>query len=116
MPIVHGLSTTVPAGRPLYRITSLAYRSGSRVQHKHVVNGKGGLYRRRGGRYNHPGVQTVYLAEDPLTCLAERMFYFHREALTTLDLFHLTGDFPAFQETRILWEILFRRMFPASST
>jgi RES domain-containing protein len=112
MPIVQGLSTTIAAGRPHYRVTALTYRSGHRVQQKDVVNGKGALHQGHGARYNHPGVQTVYLAEDPLTCFAERMFYFHREALTMLDLFHLTGDFPAFQEIRILWEIVFKKDVP----
>ncbi len=50
MSIVQGLSTTIPAGRSYYRITSLAHRPGRWPQHKHLVNGKGALYQRRGAR------------------------------------------------------------------
>jgi hypothetical protein len=52
------------------------------------------------------------LAEEPATCLAERMFYFHREALTDLDAYHITGSFPIFQQPFALWEIRFRKDVP----
>src|SRR3954449_5862924 len=89
MAVSPGLGITVAAGVSYYRITSLAFRTASARHHPKVVNGEGAVRSRHGARYNHPGVRTVYLAEDPLTCLAEKMFYFQREVLTALDCLHL---------------------------
>src|SRR4051794_4900675 len=85
MPVSPGLGFSVPAGVSYYRITSLAFRTKSSRHHPKVVNGEGAVRSRHGARYNYPGARAVYLAEDPLTCLAEKMFYSHREVLTGLD-------------------------------
>ncbi len=105
MPVVPGLTTTVPEATPFYRITSLSFRTSRAALHKRVVNGEGGVRSRHGARYNHPGSRTAYLAEDLETCLAERMFYFHREILVALDSSHITGVLPPFQQRFILWEV-----------
>jgi RES domain-containing protein len=112
MTIVPGLTTTVPAGRPYYRITLLEHRPRRRGGYKQVVNGEGAIMRREGARYNHPGARAVYLAENPETCFAERMYYFHRDFLARLDNYHINGVFPAFQKTFDLWEIRLRRDIP----
>src|SRR5437868_5162762 len=85
MAVGPGLGMTVPSGVSLYRITSQTLRTASARQHRRVVNGEGAIRSRHGARSNYPGVRTVYLAETPLTCLAEKMFYFHREVLIGLD-------------------------------
>ena len=112
MPVVPGLTTTVPAGRPYYRITSLSFLTTQTTQHKKVVNGEGARRSRHGARYNHPGARTVYLAEDLTTCLAEKMFYFHREVFTGIDSSHISGVFPPFQQRFALWEVVFRNAIP----
>jgi RES domain-containing protein len=112
MPIIPGLTTTVGAGQTYYRITPLAMRTGRPRDHRNVVDGQGTIQRATGGRYHYPGVRTVYLAEVPATCFAEKLFYFHREVLRELDNYHRTGDLPAFQDTFALWEIRFRRDIP----
>jgi RES domain len=109
MPIVQGLITPVPANRAYYRITSRTFLTGATIRHSKVVNGDGGALSRHGARYNYPNVRTVYLAEDPLTCFAEKLFYFHREVLEALNTTHITGTFPPFQQKFVLWEILFRK-------
>jgi hypothetical protein len=48
----------------------------------------------------------VYLADNLDACFAERMFYFHREVLTAMDRFHLTGVLPPFIQTFVLWGIV----------
>jgi hypothetical protein len=153
MPVIAGLTTTVRAGRPYYRITQRALRVGRPTDRKEVVNGAGAVISRRGARYitparkfiirarsasecipgdqpctrwrvglvfdhlscqgnNHPGVRTVYLAEDPATCFAEKMFYFQQEALIGLDVYHITHVFPPFQRPFVLREIFFRKDVP----
>src|SRR5262245_15768238 len=112
MPIISGLITTARAGQPYYRITSITYQSRRPSEHKRIVNGEGAILSPQGARYNHPGVRTVYLAEEPATCLAEWMYYFHRGILTELDQYHIRGPFPAFQKPFILWEIRFRKDIP----
>jgi RES domain-containing protein len=112
MPIIPGLTTTARAGRPYYRITRRALRAGRPTDPKRVVNGEGAIISRRGARYNHPGARAVYLAEEPATCFAEKMYYFQQEALTGLDVYHITHVFPAFQEPLVLWEVLFRKDVP----
>ena len=77
MPVSPGLGLRVPAGVRFYRITSVAFRTRSAAHHTKVVNGEGAVRSRHGARYNYPGVRSVYLADTPLTCFAERMFYFH---------------------------------------
>jgi hypothetical protein len=105
MPVNPGLVTTAPAGRTYYRITSLSFNTSSAVDHRKVVNGAGAVQSPVGARYNHPGVCTVYLAEDLGTCLAEKMFYFHREIIRGIDISHLLGLIPPFVQRFVLWAI-----------
>jgi RES domain len=112
MPVVPGLTTTVPAGRSYYRITSLSFLTTQTTQHKRVVNGEGARRSRHGARYNYPGARTVYLAEDLTTCLAEKMFCFQREVLTGIDSSHISGVFPPFQQRFALWEVVFQNAIP----
>lgn len=107
MPVIPGLAITIAAGTPFFRITDVSFRTTRISLHKHVVNGQGARKSRHGAR-NHPGVTTVYLAENLQTCFAERMFYFHREVLTAMDRFHLTGVLPPFVQSFVLWEIVFK--------
>src|SRR5690348_17264611 len=106
MPVSSGLGITVAAGVSYYRITSVGFRTASSKHHARVVNGEGAVRSRHGARYNYPGVRTVYLAEDPRTCLAEKMFYFQREVLTALDGLHLplSPGIPPFSQTFVLWD------------
>jgi hypothetical protein len=108
MAIAGGLGMTVPAGVSYYRMTSQALRTTSARYHKNVVNGVGAVRSRHGARYNYPGVRTVYLAENVPVCLAEKMFYFHREVLTALDSLHLplAPMVPPFQQTFVLWDVV----------
>src|SRR5205085_11017734 len=105
-----GLGITVAAGTPYYRITSKAFLTPNAAYHPNVVNGMGAIRSRHGARYNYPGVRAVYLAEDLPTCLAEKMFYFHREVLTGLDSLHLplAPVLPPFQQPFVLWEVVLR--------
>src|SRR5215471_11961134 len=91
MPVSPGMGISIVSGVSYYRITSLAFWTSSSRHYPKVVNGEGGVRSRHGARYNYPGVRTVYLADTPLTCFAERMFYFHREVLTGLDSLHLAA-------------------------
>lgn len=100
------------AGIPYYRITALSFVTSSPALHNIVVNGQGARKSRDGGRYNHPGVVTVYLAEEVNTVLAEKMFYFQREVLRALNLSHLTKIMPSYKQTFALWEIEFLRDIP----
>jgi len=108
MPPNPGLAITIAAGTRFFRITDVSFRTARVSLHKIVVNGQGARKSRHGARYNHPGVTTVYLAENLETCFAERMFYFHREVLTAMDHFHLMGVLPPFVQTFVLWEIVFK--------
>jgi RES domain-containing protein len=107
MPVNPALATTIAAGGPYFRITPVSYRTSNAGLHKRVVDGLGAVKSLQGARYNHPGVRTVYLAGDLDTCLAERMFYFHREVLSRLDALHLSfaTGVPAFTQTFVLWEV-----------
>jgi hypothetical protein len=110
MAVAAGLGIAIPAGVSCYRITSRAFRTASARHHKNVVNGVGAVRSRHGARYNYPGVRTVYLAEDVPVCLAEKMFYFHREVLTGLDSLHLplAPVVPPFLQTFVLWDVVLR--------
>ena len=110
MPVAPGLGMTVRAGVSYYRITSRTFRTTSPRHHKNVVNGVGAVRSRHGARYNYPGVRSVYLAEDVPACLAEKLFYFHREVLTGLDSLHLplTSVVPPFLQTFVLWDVVLR--------
>jgi hypothetical protein len=109
MPVNPGLTTTVSAGQTYYRITSRSFNTRSAAHHRKVVNGQGAVNSQEGARYNHGGVCSVYLAEDVLTCLAEKMFYFHREILRCIDLSHLFGPIPPFLQKFTLWEVEFKK-------
>ena len=65
--------------------------------------------------YNYGGVLTVYLADTVETCLAEKMFYFHRETVRRLDALHLpfSPGVPLFSATFTLWEIRLKKAIPA---
>lgn len=112
MPVVPGLTTIVPTGRPYYRITPTAYGRVPKVQHRKVVDGEGAVKSRTGSRYNHPGARTVYLAENAATAIAERTYYFHREVLLDLDQSHVTNAFPPFGKRSLVWEIFFKNEIP----
>jgi RES domain-containing protein len=105
MPVNPGLTTVAPAGHTYYRTTSLGFNTPSPAGHPKVVNGQGAVISRSGARYNHAGACTVYLAEDLLTCLAEKMFYFHREVIRGIDISHSIGTIPPFMQRFVLWEI-----------
>lgn len=110
MAVSPGLGITIGAGVSYYRITSLAFRTPSPRHHAKVVNGQGAVLSRHGARYNHPGVRSVYLAEDVETCLAEKMFYFQREILTALDSLHLpfSPGMPPFSQKLVLWDVVLK--------
>lgn len=106
MPVNPALAVTVKAGYALYRITSRAFRTANPALHANVVNGRGAVRSHHGARYNYGGVLTVYLAEDLETVLTEKMFYFHREVIQSIDTAHLPpGSMPPFSQTFVLWEI-----------
>ena len=108
MPVIPGLAITIAAGTPFFRITDVSFRTARTSLHKNVVDGQGARKSRHGAHYNHLGPTTVYLAENRETCFAERMFYLHREVLTAMNRFHLTGVLPPFVQTFVLWEIVFK--------
>jgi hypothetical protein len=56
----------------------------------------------------------VYLAEDPPTCLAEKMFYFQREVRTAFDGLHLphSPGIPPFSQRFVLWDVVLRNPVP----
>jgi hypothetical protein len=114
MAVRPGLGITVAAGVSYYRITSLAFRTASARHHPKVVNGEGAVRSRHGARYNYPGARSVYLAADPATCLAEKMFYFQREVLTALDGLHLphSPGIPPFAQRFVLWDVVLRSPVP----
>jgi hypothetical protein len=105
MPVNPGLTTTIPSGQTYYRITSLGFKTPNPVDYVRVVDGQGAVNSQHGARYNHPGAETVYLAEDLETCFAEKMFYFHREVIRGIDWSTQIGVVPPFQHSFILWEI-----------
>jgi hypothetical protein len=108
MPVVKGLTTIIPAGASVFRITSPNFLTSDPADHLKVVNGQGPVINNSKGRYNHGLVPTVYLAETIEPCFAEKMFYFHRETLRALDLAHLIGAIPPYEKRFILWEVVFK--------
>ncbi len=111
MPVNAALAITIPASTPLYRITPISFHTPSPVHHNKVVNGMGGRKSHSGARYNYGGALSVYLADTVQTCLAERMFYFHRETVRRLDALHLpfSPGVPLFSATFTLWEITLKK-------
>jgi RES domain len=107
VPVNPGLTVTIDAGTPFFRITSPAFYITNSVDHRKVVNGEGAVKSQIGARYNYPGVRTIYLTEDLESCFAERLFYFHREVLRGLDLLRYPTPIPPFQRNSVLWEIQF---------
>ncbi len=98
------LCSPISAGQPLYRITSNAFLTRNPALHANVVNGQGALHSRRGGRYNFPGVETVYLADSAATCFAERLFYLQREIIAGIDRVHaMPNVVPPFTQPCVLW-------------
>lgn len=112
MPVNSGLTMTVASGAPLFRITSLSFYTTNPADHIKVVNGQGAKLSRFGARYNYPAAVTVYLTEDLDTCLAEKMFYFHREIMRGIDEHHRTGVIPPFQQKFVLWEVKLNQAVP----
>ena len=112
MPVTPGLTISVPAGTPFFRITDVSFRTARTSLHKNVVNGQGCAEEPARCTLQPPWPTTVYLAENLEACFAERMFYFHREVLTAMDRFHLTGVLPPFVQTFVLWEIVFKIVIP----
>jgi RES domain-containing protein len=106
MIVARGLGVTVASGTSLYRITSRGFLT-TPPTHSIVVNGAGSKTGSTGARYNYPGALSVYLAEDVDTCLAERMFYFHRTMLNAIDTVHRSSPpvTPPFSQTFVLWDI-----------
>lgn len=101
---------TVRAHTPLYRITSRSHYSANPAHHPSVVDGRNSRRTARGGRYNFPGVTTVYLAEKPETAVAEMLLYFHKDTLRLLDLHQISSlPVPPFAKKVILWEIELQR-------
>jgi RES domain-containing protein len=107
VPVNQALAIEIPAGSPLYRITSISFHTPNPVHHKKVVNGMGARKSHSGARYNHGGVTSVYLADTVETCLAEKMFNFQRETVQRLDALHLplSPGVPIFSAKFTLWEI-----------
>jgi hypothetical protein len=104
-------SIVIPAGVPLYRVTSPSLWTKAKKHHRNVVNGRGSKANFFGGRYNYPGASAVYVTENVETCFAEMMFYFHRAYLPALDAFHLgtTPIVPVFTKSLVVWEILLKK-------
>ncbi|HXD32612.1 MAG TPA: RES family NAD+ phosphorylase [Pyrinomonadaceae bacterium] len=101
--------TQLKSGESYFRITSPTFLTTDAAFHSQVVDGQGGVNSATGARYNYPGVETVYLTEDVETCLAEKMFYFHREVIRELDLIHiLHSSSPKFERRFVLWKIQFK--------
>jgi RES domain len=106
-------STTITASQPYYRITAQSLLTTITVQHRNVVNGQGAVLNPHGSRYAFPNAVTVYLTEAIETCLAEKLYYVHREYLPALD--NLSRVYPGkpiltppFELKIVLWEITFK--------
>jgi RES domain-containing protein len=109
MAINPAFTTVVKAGTPYYRITSSTFRTRDSKKHKIVVNGQGALKNPNGGRYDYGMAITVYLTDTIEACLAEKMFYFQRETVRSLDAMHLINSVvPPFQQQFVLWEVVFQ--------
>jgi len=109
MPVNSSLTTIIAAGTPYYRFTSKSFLTTTPSNHVNVVDGQGAKQNRYGGRYSPRIVETVYLTEDIEPCVAEKMFYFHREIVTAIDELHLPKGFlPPFNKTFVLWEVEFQ--------
>jgi RES domain len=112
MPVYPDLTTKVQPLTSYYRITSDMFRTPDSRLHVKVVNGEGGRLNKLGSRYSGKGTRAVYLAEDIETCLAEKMFYFHRETLNKMDIRRFVGIMPNFYLDCTLWEIEFLSPIP----
>ena len=111
MTVNPGHASKLAAGTRFYRITSPAFNTPTPADHAKVVDGQGAKSNAAGARYNYPGAETVYLTEEPVTCLAERTYYMQREILRAIDRQHLIGVLPPFTKNYVLWEITFSRDF-----
>jgi hypothetical protein len=104
-------TTTISANTPYYRITAVSFRTANTTHHRKVVDGQGAKKNPIGGRYNYPGAITIYLTDTIETCLAEKMFYFQRGVIQSLDILHITGPavVPPFVQKFVFWEVLFKQ-------
>lgn len=111
MTLVH--SVDVAANTSYFRTTSSSFRTTNPGLHSKVVDGQGSANSAHGSRYAPPNALTVYLAESIECCLAERLFYFQREYLKSLDAFHIHYRLgmatmaPPFQRSLTIWEVQF---------
>jgi hypothetical protein len=114
MAVNPALAITIPASSPLFRITPISFHTPNPVHHKKVVNGMGARKSSSGARYNGGGVLSVYLADTAETCLAEKMFYFHRETVRRLDALHqpFSLGVPVFSAAFTLWQISLKSAVP----
>jgi hypothetical protein len=109
MAVNPSLTTALQAGIPYFRFTSSSFLTPNPATHVNVVDGQGAKKNPLGGRYSPPIVETVYLTEDIETCIAEKMFYFHREIVQSIDELHLPKSLlPQFNKTCVLWEVEFQ--------
>ena len=109
MPVHSSLTTIVAAATSYYRFTSQSFLTTNLANHVNVVDGQGAKLNPDGGRYSPPIVETVYLTEDTEACVAEKMFYFHREIVQAIDELHLPkGLLPPFQKKFVMWEVEFQ--------
>lgn len=60
---------TIPSGTILYRAAAPHYTR------KHILSGRGTFYSSKGGRYNRPGVQALYMSDDPGVIFSEMAYY-----------------------------------------
>jgi hypothetical protein len=111
MAVNPAFTTIIQANTPYFRITSVSFRTTNNAHHKNVVDGQGARKNPIGGRYNYPGAITVYLTNTIGACLAEKMFYFQRGVLQSLDILHITGTavVPPFGQKFQLWEVVFKQ-------
>jgi hypothetical protein len=110
-------NAAITASQTYYRITSQSLLTTSVVQHRKVVDGQGAVRNSHGSRYSFPNACTVYFTETVASCLAEKMYYFHREYLPALDQLHRhypgkPALAPPFQQQLVLWEITFKQSIP----
>lgn len=109
MAVNPSLTTIIAAGTQYYRFTSQSFLTTNLADHVNVVDGQGAKQNPDGSRYSPPIVETVYLTEDTQTCVAEKMFYFHKEIVEAIDELHLPKGFlPPFNKTFVMWEVEFQ--------
>jgi hypothetical protein len=110
MPVNSSLTTKLFAGQRYFRFTSPSFLTANPALHVKVVDGQGAKRNPYGSRYSPKIAETVYLTEDVETCIAEKMFYFHKETVEAIDGMHpLKGLLlPPFNKTFVMWEVEFK--------